>query len=161
MSVIAEARELATEIVAIESHLIVADKDAAALEFASDCKLGLTLAHLIVEGYVTRVDTKALALLDNAVARGRQIAARKDEAVLAAPAGPLDLKAAGPIFPVGTEVVLFADHWADQTPDRAVVVKAEWDGDGWEYKFQAAEGAYFVYEGDLAWHIEEYCADEI
>ena len=161
MSVIAEARVLAAEIVAIDNDLTLSYGAA----FSNECTLGLTLAHMIVEGFVTRVDSKALALLDNALNRGRQINARMnadaEKATAALAAAPLDLKAAGPIFPVGTEVVLFADHWADQTPDRAVVVKAEWDGDGWEYKFQAAEGAYFVYEGDLAWHIEEFCADEI
>lgn len=158
MSVIAEARALATEVVEIESHLIVTDKDAAALEFASDCKLGLTLAHLIVEGYVTRVDSKALALLDNAVARGRQITARKDAAVLAATenyGGGSEEQ--GPIFPVGSMVTVRHTDWVDTYPSDTVQVwGARWDAQDevWVYHFGNSDVAYTVQEGDLRWDVQ-------
>lgn len=152
MSVIAEARALATEVVEIESHLIVTDKDAAALEFASDCKLGLTLAHLIVEGYVTRVDSKALALLDNAVARGRQIEARKDAAVLAAAA-----EQDGPIFPVGSTVLVRHTEWTEKYPAEKVRVwGTRWDAQDevWMYSLGNEDVAYSISEGDLAWDVQ-------
>lgn len=154
MSVIAEARNLAAEIVEIEGKLITTDKDAAALEFASDCKLGLTLAHLIIEGYVTRVDEKALALLDNAVNRGRTIANR--------PAAPFDAEAAGPIYPVGTELMVCRNDYPD-VPEHMIVTKAEFDGDFWQYRFTAmsAQGSIYVEEGDLRYNIVEFCPDEV
>jgi hypothetical protein len=152
MSVIAEARELAAEIVALDNQM----GDARGREFAEECKLGLTLAHLIIEGFVTRVDSKALALLDNAMARGRQISNRPD----AHQALTAETPAEGPIFPVGTQVVVASTQYPD-LPVRCFVVEAEWDGEGYEYRFATEEGSFNIYEGDTRWDVQEYCPDEV
>lgn len=149
MSRIATARKLADKLDALAAQLTGEQYT----KYGEECPMALNLSWMIGQRYVLQVSEDALYVLENAIRTVEQIAAKAT--------GPLDLEAEGPIFPVGTEVVVNCVNWADQRPQRATVVKAEWDGDCWEYKFAMAEGyTIFVFEGDTSYNVEHYCADE-
>lgn len=149
MSRIAAARKLADKLDTLAARLTGEQYT----KYGEECPMALNLSWMIGQRYVLQVSEDALYILENAIRTVEEIAARTT--------GALNLEEAGPIYPLGTELMVCRNDYPD-TPEHMVVTEAKWDGDFWQYRFTAmsAQGSIYVEEGDLRYTIAEFCPDE-